>query len=326
LEQALALIRKAREIKDDRKSRGVFYRIKDQLNIVNGVAVLYYLPAFAELAAEANPTRVIVHEKDVFFLDRAAGHVYHYVVNEVGTDAKPPAGDGTVFKAGDRLGNVAVVEPIDLVWAEAGGARPSGGLIVVDRAGTLVNYDPASNQVSASVVGDVKTWRDPRAVASYHGSVYVLDAGQNQILKYAPTASGYASSAASYFAAGLNLSLAASADLAIDGDVWIVNSGGTILRFRAGQPVDFRLQDLEEPLKSPTAIFTAPNVNSIYVADAGNQRIVQFDKDGRFLRQFRPREQDADAFANLKALFADEAKKKFFFTNANKVYMANIPQ
>jgi hypothetical protein len=68
-------------------------------------------------------------------------------------------------------------------------------------------------------------------------------------------------------------------------------------------------------------------MSSIYIADAGNQRIVQIDKtSGKFQRQFKPRGQDRDAFKSLKTLTVDEANKKFFFINGSQAYLATIPQ
>jgi DNA-binding beta-propeller fold protein YncE len=75
------------------------------------------------------------------------------------------------------------------------------------------------------------------------------------------------------------------------------------------------------------AVFTAPDeeVQYVYVADAGNQRVVQLEKDGRFMRQFKPREGEAVSFANLQDIFVDEIGGRLYILDSNNLYVANIP-
>jgi DNA-binding beta-propeller fold protein YncE len=80
---------------------------------------------------------------------------------------------------------------------------------------------------------------------------------------------------------------------------------------------------LYEPLRNPTAIFTSEEAEFLYVADAGNQRIVQLSKEGRFLRQFKAgRGEELD---QLKGLFASETYHRLYFVSGNKLYVTNIP-
>jgi len=56
-----------------------------------------------------------------------------------------------------------------------------------------------------------------------------------------------------------------------------------------GKRHDLAFSGLDVPVKSPTAVFTSDKINNIYIADAGNQRVVQMDKTtGKFSRQFKP--------------------------------------
>jgi hypothetical protein len=60
------------------------------------------------------------------------------------------------------------------------------------------------------------------------------------------------------------------------------------------------------------------------VADAGNQRIIEFDKTGRFVRQFKPYAEKGDVFQNLKDFTVNETKGKLYFVNEDAAYMANV--
>jgi hypothetical protein len=190
----------------------------------------------------------------------------------------------------------------------------------------LLQSDASESKWRAYPITDAAQWGDARAAASFFGNIYVLDASNRQIFKYAATNTGFASQSAPYLPANAKVDLSRAVDLAIDGDVWVLNGNGTVLRFRSGQPLAFQLSGLDTPLKNPVAIFTRAGVDSLYIADTGNQRIVEFDKNGQFVRQFKPRAEDGDAFAALKALFVNETKRKFYFVSGNAVYLANVPK
>ncbi len=163
--------------------------------------------------------------------------------------------------------------------------------------------------------------------SSYVGNLYLVDPPRNQILKYVAASEGVWSSSVTYFAPGVSVDMTSAIDIAIDSDVWVLRGDGAIWRFSAGKLADFTLRDLDTPLSKPSAIFTTQQLAMIYVADAGNQRIVQFDKvTSKFVRQFKPHGQERDAFNALKSIAVDEANKKIFFINGNQAYLATIPQ
>jgi len=165
-----------------------------------------------------------------------------------------------------------------------------------------------------------------RAVDSFGGNIYLLDATPRQIYKYVPTDAGYNPQSSPYLPANLKEDFSQVVDIAIDGDVWVLRRAGSVLRFRAGQALPFQLTELDVPLKDPTAIITPQDVDAIYIADAGNQRVVRFDKNGKFVRQFKPSAEHADVFNALKSLFVDESLRRFYFVNGSAVYMANVPK
>jgi hypothetical protein len=74
------------------------------------------------------------------------------------------------------------------------------------------------------------------------------------------------------------------------------------------------------------AIYTAPDetVHHIYIADAGHQRIVQLNKDGSFVRQFKPRAGEAVTFANLQDIFVDEISSRIFILDSNNLYIGKM--
>jgi hypothetical protein len=87
------------------------------------------------------------------------------------------------------------------------------------------------------------------------------------------------------------------------------------------------MANFDRPFDNPTAIFTAPDqqVHYLYVADAGNRRIVQMEKSGRFVRQLKPRDEDTVDFEGIKSIFVDELAAKMYLVDNRSLYIAGIP-
>lgn len=321
LDGALKTIREAQALRDSPKAKEVLYRIQDQLMELDGVAVLRWLPSVAQVTG-AQFKQVATSDQDVFLLD-GRGRVYQFIINDASGESKPVLGDGTVLKIGDVVGDSTVAK-IQMLVSTTRGQDKAAMVVVTDNA--LLSYDLEAALWSASPVTDYGQWGDLRASASFNGNVYLLDAKNGQIYRYTLNAAGYTPKATNYFPADDLPQLNKAVDMAIDGDIWVLNDNGTVQRFRSGISIPFELGALPTPLKNPVAIFTRPEVDSLYIADAGNHRIVEFDKNGKFVRQFKPDAQNDAVFKNLRDFFVNETKRKLYFANLNAAYMANVPK
>jgi hypothetical protein len=142
-----------------------------------------------------------------------------------------------------------------------------------------------------------------------------------------PTANGYENPPEGYFSPEVEVDLNGAIDMAIDGAIYVLYGDGQIRKFLSGQPAVFQITGLDTPLNTPIAIYTAPDelVQHLYIADAGNQRIVQFTKEGQFVRQYKPRGSDNLAFDDLRSIFVDEISEKMYVLNGASLYAPNIP-
>ena len=321
LNDALQVVQEAQTIRDTQKARGVLYRIQDQLNEIDGVAVLYFLPTITQLGG-GQLKQIAASEQDVFLLD-GRGRVYKFVVNDASGEAQAAPNEGVLLKLGDKIGD-ETVEAIQLMTSAA--PTQDKATIVAITKDAILTYDLEANQWASTLVEDANKWGELRAIANFGGNIYLLDAQNNQIYRYTPSANGYTSKAVNYFPANTQPRLDKAVDLAIDGDVWILNDNGTVMRFRTGTNIPFQLGALPTPLKNPVAIYARPEVDSLYIADAGNQRIVEFDKNGKFVRQFKPYAEKGNVFQNLRDFTVNETKRKLYFVNSDAAYMANVPK
>ncbi len=304
--------------------------IQTKLDEINNVFKLYWVPRLYEYQdPSSDPSRVIVNGIDIYVLDRGADRVYKHVLNEAEDGLEEPEGVA-ILREGDPVGEIVVRELVDMIWMPAGGERQTSNLLVLEKGGALLEYSPTWG-LKVLPVGAKERWRAPQLMGSYFGNLYLLDPQLNQILKYLPTADGgYNNPWQDYLDPQANIDLGGTVDMAIDGFIYNLFADGTIVKLlssgepSSGQPVPFEQTEIDEPLRNPTALFTGPDeeTKSIYVADAGNKRIVQFSKEGRFERQFKA---DDDVLDRLKGLFVDEIGGKLYFVSGNRLYLANLP-
>ena len=298
-------------------------RIRGELDRIERVVRLdHIVPLWQYAEPGGDPGRVILAGIDVYVLDRGLDRVYKHLLDETGRALQQLDVEPILLRQGDQRGSIVVGELVDMVYMAPGGGRPLGQLLVLEEGGSLLGYNPERG-IEVLALGGSESWGYPQLLGGYRGNLYILDAGSNQILRYVPTADGYGGQPEGYFAPSSGVDLAGAVDMAIDGHVYVLYADGRVARFLGGQPAPFELSGLHEPLRSPTAIFTDEDAEFVYVADAGNRRIVQLDKEGRFVRQFRPAE--GSAFDRLRGLYVDERGGRLFFVSGHALYLADIP-
>jgi hypothetical protein len=230
-----------------------------------------------------------------------------------------------VVSRGQTVEEVSVGELLAMTWMPAGGNRQTSDLVALSSSG-LLEYNPSWG-ITTSALARPNNVVAPVAVDSYFGNFYVLDPPANRLWRYLPTADGYNAPPESYFPADKPVDLTNAVDLTIDGAIYVLFKDGRIGKFEAGQAVNFNVSGLDKPFKNPVSLFTAPNetVQHLYVADAGNRRVVQLNKDGSFVRQFKPREGEPISFANLQDIFVDEIGGRLYLLDSNNLYVGNLP-
>ena len=143
-----------------------------------------------------------------------------------------------------------------------------------DKAIISIAMKDGAKKILIENTGD---WKNAVGIAVYNGNIYLLDQG-NTVLKYTAGSDGFGNS--NYFTDKPDLSQAVS--MSIDSAVYLLFSDGTIKKYLRGKEETFVIKNLKQPFTNPTKIITTADMESIYILDPQNSRIVKLAKDGTF--------------------------------------------
>jgi hypothetical protein len=328
LTEALVLVEQARQIRaQDPRTAQLAAQVQATLDQVEGTVrldaprVLYQASAAEQAAWDG----LVIAGSDVYLLDSKSGRVVRRTLDETGVELQPDQSAPGIVTRGATVGGYTVGSLWKMAWAAAVDNRASSGLLVVTGDRRLLEYSPRRGVSLLALAGPAK-WQQPAAMASYRGNLYVLDAGGNQIFRYSATANGYESPPDEWFALAQTRDLRGAVDIAIDGAIYVLYGTGRLEKFKRGDKQPFSLEGLAQPLQQPVAVYADVDeeVEHVYVADPGAQRVLQFAKDGKFVRQFRFRE--GDFFARITDLRVDEANARLYFTAGDALYVCGLPR
>ena len=335
LYNALAKVREGRAVQPhDEMLESLERNILHRLDEVDSVTRIYYrwvLHQFegpdVALDTLSDSSRIVINGIDVYLLNKGSDRVFKFLLNDVG-DALQTAGTNPVLvQRGEMRGGVRLGDMVDIAWMEAGGDRTLSTFVVLERTGSLLAYDPQQG-IDVLPVADSDRWLKPEAIGSYYGNLYVLDPLMGHILKYVPIDNVYTQPPSLYVSPHLSMDLTGAVDMTIDGNIYVLFADGRIEKFFNGEPRPFTMAGLPSPMDSPTTIFVSgekePEAEgSVFVTDAGNERILQFDKNGAFIRQYRDKPGDMN-MDDLRGIYVDQERKRMFVLNGAVLWQANL--
>lgn len=257
--------------------------------------------------------RVAVQGDGLYLLDRGSQQIQYY--GKVTQDIKVSRSQ-VVFQAGLRAGDWVSGNPVAMASLPT-----SSGLLIFDGQGSVFRYELSSGLSPVRINGGAIPSRIASAAA--YNSVIYLWSQENLALRLVPSRpEGYW--AERYFPEEASSAGFRVLDLAADGNIYALTEGGSILKFYSGVSQLFPAIVPDEPLRRPTAIVAGPLGRGIYVADGGTHRIVHFDAEGRFLRQFRSQGEGSE-LKDIRAMTLDRDGKQLYFISGGSLYKINLP-
>ena len=286
-------------------------REEDRLNRVRTVVTSATIGDFDSAGVGSAAEQMDVRVDAKYVIDATTGRVVSFETARQGA---------TVLRKGDVVSSITVQDPIAVV-------NRALSVLVLDSRYNLVSLQPDQNPRLLRITG-TETWRTPVAFDNFNNNFYVLDPGANTIHKYQATAGGYEVAPSSYVSASAEVDLSGAIDMAIDGDIFVLISDGSILRLRGGQREPFEISGLDGDSLKATRIFTEVETDSLYLIDSTNKRIVEIDKQeesaGGFVRQFKYAGSD-DFFADIRSIWVSEIDGKLIVLGKDSVRQFVLP-
>lgn len=150
---------------------------------------------------------------------------------------------------------------------------------------------------------------------AYNSRLYIIDTKDNEIYRFSKTNQKFGAPSP-----WLNdqIDLSQSIGLSIDGYIYVLNKDATVLKLLNGKKTNFELEICDPPLEKPNKITVSKKLDFIYILEAKNNRLVVFDKNGKFLMQYK-----SDKLDQLKDFAIDEERKIIYVLNGSKIFKFN---
>ena len=186
--------------------------------------------------------------------------------------------------------------------------------------------------VSLKAAGDSD--REATQLAGFGNYLYVLNPIKRNIFRYAlnspaanqttatksgtpstKTASTKISEPVGWLTNKKNLEFETITSLAIDGDIWLTQPVGQILKFTQGQPANWSPIGLKTPFSSSLNLVTNSELTKLYVLEPSQQRLVILEKSGQFFKELK-----SPTLATVTTFGVSETLKKAFLVSGSVVY------
>jgi len=186
----------------------------------------------------------------------------------------------------------------------------------------IVQFDVASSGVSEKPVTDEGgVWENSVSLASFTTNLYLLDSEVGGIWKHTKTDNGFSKGSA--YVPKQPIPLKSSVDIAIDGDVYVLKTDGTVIKIKKSvEDTAFAIAAAPSPdtaIKSPTKLYTSADSSSIFIFDKEANRVLEFAKTGVYKRQFV-----ADSELPLSGFSVNSKLKKIWLLSGTKVFELDL--
>jgi hypothetical protein len=266
--------------------------------------------------------RMLIRDDELYVLDDSGQSLYRYALNQQGAvvaDQEPWTWELSTVGEG-----VAATEILDMEWMPAANGRVTAALVMLTAEGTILELN-SDGSVRPVAIADAAQWESPKALRTYSGNLYVLDVARENIIKYIPSGDDYQQSPVEYVQGSVDIDWADVTDMAIDGFVYLLLSNGSIIKFAGGTPQPFPQDGLYPPLENPAAIFASPDASSVFVSEPSQGRVVEFNGDGQFMRQFRAARKGEDPLTDLRALTVDVPHDRLLVGTSTGLFSSGLP-
>jgi len=270
---------------------------------------------------DRTPRRLLIAKGNLYVLGEKGQRLYRYALDQQG--GLIPDQEPWIWESEQAADSASPSEIIDIEWMDAANGRATPALLMLTAEGSVLELNSAGG-VRPVAISDALQWKNAKALRTYSGNMYVLDLAHESIIKYIPSGDDYQQPPVHYLQGSADIQWTSVIDMAIDGTVYLLLSNGSIMKFEGGAPQPFPLEGLYPPLQNPEAIFASPDSLSVFVTEPDQARIVEFNTDGQFIRQFRAARDGEDPFADLRAFAVDVSHNRLLIGTGTGLFSTHL--
>ncbi len=161
------------------------------------------------------------------------------------------------------------------------------------------------------------------AVQAYNNKFYILDPDSNQIWKYTRRRDKF-DNAEQY---NINADLKNAVSFAIDGNVYVANKDGSLMKLYSGntQSLTLKRQPVE-PVTTPSKIYTELDMAQVYILEPSERRVMIYYKDDKTQGLTYQAQYVFDDITDIRDLYVDKDTNKLYLMDATRVYEVDMNQ
>ncbi len=296
-------------------------RVKRQLDAANGVTRLTSVETLADFkqADQASqPAGVLVVGESTYVLDEGLDGLWRISGSSVADGQRTAS---LLWRKGSTLGEYTTAEALAVFQMHSSAPGIPAQVYVLDSGGLLIGC----NQATVGPVHKLPTlagMASMRSAAGQSGNLYLFGKESRAVYRYTPGANGYESEPQPYLTETQVAGLANAVDMSVDGNLYLLMNDGRVIKYAGGELLSFPAVVPDIPVRDPLAIYTTPTLKHVYVADSGNGRILQFTKEGQYVRQLRT---EGTELIGLRAISVDEQNGRVLMIVGTQLMQATLP-
>lgn len=110
--------------------------------------------------------------------------------------------------------------------------------------------------------------------------------------------------------------------VAINVSLFVTKSDGAVLSYTRGVKDNFIVTGLDKPMSKITGIIADINNDQLYIADAGNKRVVVVDNKGNLIKQILNVNQDV--WDDIRSIGINNDATRLYVLNGSKIYEVSL--
>ncbi len=223
-------------------------------------------------------------------------------------------GKNNVFRIlGAKIENILPLKESENVIKAAPMEKMKEVMMLTDKGNIL---SLSKTTVDYAKTEDPLSWKKSVDIGVFDKNLYLLSPENNDIYKYSYKA-GRFSIPSSY---NVDADLKGAISMAIDGNVYVLKSGGNLIKLFRGKQTSYELKNAPAEFSTVNQVFTLRDIDLLLFLDSQNKRVFVFKKDENdaiFDRQILIDSAETEV---ISGMWYDNSSNRILVSGKSKVY------